>query len=66
VVDIETVDIRDGPAIFLQEGGQKEESQGLSLEVIGGQVIHPRINQEEIFPLLSHRASSMVRSWGSP
>ena len=48
VVDIEAVDIADGPAIFLEKGGEIEEPQGLGPEVIGGKVVHPGVDQEKI------------------
>jgi hypothetical protein len=50
VVDIKAVDIVYDPAICLQEGGQREESQRLGPEVISGKIIHPGVNEEEIFP----------------
>ena len=60
MVDVETVDIVDGPAIFFEKGGEIEEPQGLGPEVIGGEVIHPGVDQEEIILFSLQRFSSMV------
>lgn len=64
MVDIETVDIADVPAIFLEQGGEIEESQGLGPEVIGGEVVHPGVDQEEII-LFSLQPFSSIAAGGN-
>jgi len=61
VVDIKAVDIGDGPAIFDEKGGEIEEPQGLGPEVIGREVVYPRVDQEEIILFSLQRFFSMVR-----
>jgi hypothetical protein len=44
VANVETVDIVDGPAIFLEKGSEIEKPQGLGPEIIGREVVNPRVD----------------------
>ncbi len=61
MVDIKAVDIGDGPAIFDEKGGEIEEPQGLGPKVIGCEVVHPGVDQQEISSVVSHQPFSIVR-----
>ncbi len=61
VMYIQTVDIVYGPIIFRQKGGQVEEPQGFSPEVIGGEIVDPWVDQEEIFPLSFQLTASIIK-----
>ena len=60
MVNIKAVDIADGPAVFLEKGGEIEKAQGLGPEVIGREVVNPRVDQEEISVFSLQRFSSIV------
>ena len=61
MADIKAVDKGNGPAIFLEKGGEIEEPQGLGPEVIGREVVHPRVDQEEIVLFSLQRLFSIVQ-----